>query len=128
MRPLDMSNDSETFTNSQRRRIFWILFTILGAILMFITGCLGVGRWLVVEDQLEKAGAILILSGRMPMRAIEAARLYHGGYGPEVWLTRPGQPAASLQSLHIAYLGEDFYNTRVLMHEGVPATAVVTLE
>jgi uncharacterized SAM-binding protein YcdF (DUF218 family) len=88
----------------------------------------GIGRWLVVEDPLEKARAIAVLSGRMPMRAIEAAHLYHAGYAPEVWLTRPKEPMASLQALHVAYLGEDFFNTQVLMHEGVPENAVRVLQ
>jgi hypothetical protein len=99
--------------------------TVLGiAMVMFV----GVGRWLLVEDKLEKAQAIVVLSGRMPLRAIEAARLYNAGYAPEVWLTRPSEPAASLQAMHIAYLNEDFFNSRVLMHEGVPGTAIRVLE
>jgi uncharacterized SAM-binding protein YcdF (DUF218 family) len=89
---------------------------------------LGVGRWLIVEDPLDKAHAIVILSGRMPMRAKEAARLYNAGYAPQVWLTRAVEPAASLQEMHIAYIGEDFFNSRVLMHEGVPSNAIHVLE
>lgn len=89
---------------------------------------LGVGRWLIVEDPLDKAHAIVILSGRMPMRAKEAARLYTAGYAPQVWLTRAVEPAASLQEMHIAYIGEDFFNSRVLMHEGVPSNAIHVLE
>jgi uncharacterized SAM-binding protein YcdF (DUF218 family) len=87
-----------------------------------------VGRWLVVEDPLEKAHAIVVLSGRMPIRAIEAARLYRAGYAPQVWLTRPEQPAASLRSMNIFDAGEDFFNSRVLIHEGVPSGAIRLLE
>ena len=54
-----------------------------------------VGKWLVVEDPLEHAQAIVVLSGRMPMRALEAAKLYNAGYAPEVWLTRSSEPAKS---------------------------------
>src|SRR5467141_5027594 len=97
---------------------------ILGALIIF----LGVGRWLVVEDPLDKAQAIVVLSGRMPMRAKEAARLYKAAYAPQIWLTRANEPAASLQEMHIAYLGEDFFNSRVLMHEGVPSQAIRVLE
>jgi uncharacterized SAM-binding protein YcdF (DUF218 family) len=88
----------------------------------------GVGRWLVDEDPLEKARAIVVLSGRMPIRAIEAARLYREGYAPQVWLTRPEQPAASLRSMNIFDAGEDSFNSRVLIHEGVPAGAIVLLD
>ncbi|HUN60878.1 MAG TPA: hypothetical protein VMU53_02760, partial [Candidatus Sulfotelmatobacter sp.] len=41
-----------------------------------------VGRWLVAEDPLRKADAIAVLSGRMPSRALEAARVYKEGYAP----------------------------------------------
>jgi len=34
----------------------------------------GVGRWLVVENALEKSQAIVVLSGAMPQRALQAAR------------------------------------------------------
>ena len=82
----------------------------------------------MVEDPLDKAQAIVVLSGRMPMRAKEAARLYNAAYAPQIWLTRSNEPAASLQEMHIAFLGEDFYNSRVLMHEGVPSNAIQVLE
>src|ERR1700726_1236181 len=130
MRPLSMMDTSEEFAAPKNGRIRWLLalsvaMAVVGiAMVMFF----GVGRWLFVEDNLEKAQAIVVLSGRMPLRAIEAARLYNRGYAPEVWLTRPSEPAASLQTLHIAYLSEDFFNSRVLMHEGVPATAIRVLE
>ncbi len=97
---------------------------IVFAVIIF----LGIGRWLVVEDPLDKAQAIVVLSGRVPMRAIEAARLYNAGFAPQVWLTRPREPAASLQEMHIAYIGEDFYSAHVLMHEGVPSYAIHTLD
>ena len=84
----------------------------------------GIGRWLTVEDPLGKAQAIVVLSGGMPVRAVEAARLYNAGFAPEVWVTRGIEPAASLQKIHIAYLGEDFYNSRILMQEGVPSNAI----
>jgi uncharacterized SAM-binding protein YcdF (DUF218 family) len=100
------------------------LVLVVSVVIIF----LGVGRWLVVEDPLEKAQAIVVLSGRIPVRAKEAARLYNAGYAPQIWLTRGNEPAASLQEMHIAYIGEDFFNTRVLMHEGVPSNAIRVLE
>ena len=46
-----------------------------------------VGRWLVVEDPLEKAQAIAVLSGGLPERALAAAQIYHAGFASQVWLT-----------------------------------------
>jgi uncharacterized SAM-binding protein YcdF (DUF218 family) len=108
------------------RRIFLALFGVL--VLAAITFFLGVGRWLVVEDPLEKAQAIAVLSGRLPIRAIEAAKLYRAGYAPMIWLTRSAEPGESLQAMGIPYVGEDFYNFRVLLHEGVPADAIRVLQ
>ncbi len=105
-----------------------LLALIVGLIVFAAIIFLGVGRWLVVEDPLDKAQAIVVLSGRIPMRAKEAARLYNAAYARQVWLTRANEPAASLQEMHIAYIGEDFFNSRVLMHEGVPSNAVRVLE
>src|ERR1700736_5038642 len=105
-----------------------LLTLVVGLIAFAAVIFFGVGRWLVVEDPLDKAQAIVVLGGRIPMRAKEAARLYNAGYAPQVWLTRANEPAASLQEMHIAYIGEDFFNSRVLMHEGVPSNAIRVLE
>jgi len=115
--------------NRTRRAALLVLLSLVIVLIAFGTVLLlGVGRWLVVEDPLDKAQAIVVLSGRMPMRAKEAARLYNAAYAPQIWLTRSSEPAASLQEMHIAFLGEDFYNSRVLMHEGVPSNAILALE
>jgi len=101
----------------------------LGAVLLCaLLFFLFVGRWLVVEDPLEKAQAIVVLSGRMPLRAMEAAKLYREGYAPKVWLTHSAEPGASLKAMGVSYIGEDVYNVQVLMHEGVPADAIHLLE
>jgi len=93
-----------------------------------LTTFFGVGRWLVVEDPAAKARAIALLSGGMPVRALEAAKLYRQGYAPEVWLTHSAEPGESLKAMGIPFEGEEAYSTRVLVHEGVPAAAIHVLE
>jgi uncharacterized SAM-binding protein YcdF (DUF218 family) len=124
---MDSSADAP---HAPKRHFAWaiLLTVVVGLIVLSAIIVLSVGRWLVVEDPLDKAQAIVVLSGRIPMRAKEAARLYNAGYAPQVWLTRANEPAASLQEMHIAYIGEDFFNSRVLMHEGVPSNAIHILE
>jgi uncharacterized SAM-binding protein YcdF (DUF218 family) len=100
------------------------LLLILVAIFCFFY----VGRWLIVEDTLEHAQAIAVLSGRMPVRVLEAAKLYRAGYAPEVWLTRSTEPAKSLQSMGVEYFGEEYYNSKILTHEGVPLAAIRLLD
>ena len=70
----------------------------------------------------------MVLSGGLPIRAMEAAHLYHQGYAPQIWLTRPEEPAASLDPMGIPNSGEDYFNQRVLAHESVPAAAIRVLE
>lgn len=105
---------------------------IVAAVLVVFAGALTwgvrrVGRWLVVEDNLEPAQAIVVLSGRMPVRALEAAELYRQGFAAQVWVMRPEGPAEELQKMGIDYVGEDFYNEKVLIYLGVPADAIRVL-
>jgi uncharacterized SAM-binding protein YcdF (DUF218 family) len=121
-------NSSGTTTLRHRRKRGIALglagIVLLGAVVFLVC----IGRWLVVEDPLEKAQAIVVLSGRMPLRAMEAAKLYREGYAPRVWLTHSTEPGAMLEAMGISYAGEDSYDLRVLMHEGVPADAIRVLE
>ena len=73
---------------------------------------------------MQPAHAIVVLSGRLPDRAIEAARIYQGNFASQVWVSQPVSPAAQLETMHIAFIGEDFYNQKVLMARGVPADAI----
>jgi uncharacterized SAM-binding protein YcdF (DUF218 family) len=83
-----------------------------------------VGRWLNREDPLSHADVIFVLSGAMPQRALEGAKVFAMGYAPEVWLSRPDSPADELASLGIHFAGEEDYNRQILMHEGVPEAAI----
>lgn len=113
----------------KRRRTRRILLGLTGIVLLGgAVFLLCVGRWLVVEDPLKQAQAIVVLSGRMPLRAMEAAKLYREGYAPKVWLTHSTEPGATLEAIGIPFVGEDSYNMRVMMHEGVPADAIQVLE
>jgi len=100
-----------------------VLLVVVGAIVFF-----GVGRWLVVEDPLASADAIVVLSGQLPERAIEAARIYHLRDAKQVWITQQPNPADRLAKLGIHFVGEEFYDEEVLIVLGVPADALRVLE
>ena len=105
----------------------------LSCAVLLILGALGwtflhVGEWLVVQDPLTPAHAIVVLSGRLPERAMEAARLYRKTFAAQVWVSKPIGPAAQLENMHIAFVGEEFYNQKVLMALGVPADAIHVME
>jgi uncharacterized SAM-binding protein YcdF (DUF218 family) len=111
----------------ERRPRPWIFLLgvfFIAALFVF----LNVGRWLIVEDPLEKATAIAVLSGRMPGRALEAARVYKQGYAAHVWLTHSTEPGDTLKKYSIAFTGEDSYDKQILIHEGVPESAIQVLD
>jgi len=127
--PMNSSQKPATALSPRSRR--WILLAVAACLLIILAfaAFFGVGRWLVVEDPLVKARAIAVLSGGMPVRAMEAAKLYRQGYAPEVWLTHSSEPGETLKAIGILFEGgEELYSTRVLIHEGVPAAAIHVLE
>ena len=101
---------------------FSIFIAIVASVFLFVF--LSVGRWLVYQDSLQQAHAIVVLSGRLPDRAVEAAQIYRQNYAAQVWVSQPVSPGPELEKMHIAYVGEDFYNQKVLMAQSVPADAI----
>lgn len=100
-----------------------LLVFVFGAVLAFRNA----GRWLIREDPLTHANVILVLSGSMPYRAEEAAKVYREGYASEIWLTHPVSPAATLQSMGIRYESEEDYDIAILTKGAVPVTAIRVL-
>lgn len=125
IRPEEDRSDRAAQPARRRWKLQAVLAAGIGAAALVVF--FGIGRWLVVQDPLQKADAVVVLSGRLPIRAPEAARIYKAGYAPQVWLTRTEEPEASLKRMDIPYVGEEFYNLRVLVHEGVPAEAIRVL-
>ncbi|MDR3722405.1 MAG: YdcF family protein [Candidatus Acidoferrales bacterium] len=99
------------------------IIVLATALVVCVAGTLafrGTGRWLLREDPLASADEIVVLSGSMPARAEEAARIFRMGYAHEVWVSRPAGPGEELEAMGIHYLGEEDFNREVLIHEGVP--------
>jgi len=105
-----------------RRNTFRIaaLAAVLALLAAGVLAFRGAGRWLVRQDALRPAGAIVVLSGGMPYRAEEAARIFRLGYAHEVWITHPVSPAQELAAMGIHFMGEDDYSREVLIRNGVP--------
>lgn len=53
-----------------------------------------VGRYLVVDQALEKADVIVCLMGRPVERGLEAAKIYQSGFAPKIFVPREELPAA----------------------------------
>jgi uncharacterized SAM-binding protein YcdF (DUF218 family) len=112
--------------NRSRVRVWTLAIGILLVLVVFVFT--HAGRWLVSEDPLRKVDAIAVLSGKMPARALEAARLYKQGYSARVWVTRPKEPESTMERLSVPFQGEEFYDKQVLIHEGVPESAITILD
>jgi uncharacterized SAM-binding protein YcdF (DUF218 family) len=99
---------------------FILLTLFAGGVLAFRQ----TGRWLIREEPLSSADVIVVLSGGMPYRAEEAGKIFRMGYAREVWVSRPENPTDELARLGIRFVGEEEYNRRILIREGVPEAAV----
>jgi len=107
------------------------LLVVLGVVAALVLVCLSrLGYWLVVADPLEPARAIVVLSGRVPFRAMEAASIYRQKWAPEVWLTKEVRAAeeVALENLGVHVVPKDAYNREVLKRLGVPVSAIRILE
>lgn len=119
----------QSIVPSQRGHRLHLWLLLLGAFVFAVLLLfLNLGRWLVVDDPLHKADVIAVLSGNMPRRALEAAQVYRQGYADEMWLTHSSEPGATLAELSIPFEGEDFYDKQILMHQGVPESAIHVLD
>jgi uncharacterized SAM-binding protein YcdF (DUF218 family) len=110
-----------------------VVVLLLVLALAGVVVALGVGRvgqWLLVADPLERARAIVVLSGRVPFRAMEAASIYRDGWAPEVWITRETRTPeeAALDRLGLKVVRGETYNREVLERMGVPPGMIRVLD
>jgi uncharacterized SAM-binding protein YcdF (DUF218 family) len=102
--------------------LFIVLILIVG-----LAGFRHTGRWLTLDEPLSRADVIFVLSGGLPYRAEEAGKVFGMGYAPELWVSRPESPVNKMERLGVRFVGEEEYNREILIHEGVPETAIHVL-
>ena len=85
------------------------------------------GSFLIVEDPLRPAVAIVALGGQAPFRQIEAARLYHAGWAPLVFVVQeePSDEAEALRELGVKKVPEWELSRQVLIQQDVPPSAII---
>jgi uncharacterized SAM-binding protein YcdF (DUF218 family) len=90
----------------------------------------GVGSFLIVEDRLEPAAAIVVLGGQLPFREMEAAKLYRDGWAPGVVIVRGARREEwkALQDLRIEVKEVWELSREVLIRQGVPPSAILVPE
>ncbi len=107
---------------------------VFGVVLIIILGWRPALRtaaaFLIVEDPLRSASTIIVLGGDLPVREIEAARIYHAGWAPNLMLIQVGfsEQQQMLRELGVE-LAESMVRTReVLVRLGIPDSAIVVPE
>ncbi len=85
---------------------------------------------MITEDQPEKTDAIVVLSGSVPCRILEAVDLYKQGYAPVILLTKEKQPSGYDELLKLGIKIPEQYevNKSIALNLGVPATSIEVLD
>jgi uncharacterized SAM-binding protein YcdF (DUF218 family) len=114
--------------------VLWLGAVVLAVIVLagFAPASLfrGVASFLIVEDPLEPAAAIVVFGGHLPFREMEAARLYRAGWAPQVVIVRGArrEESKALQDLQIEVTETWELSRKVLIRQGVPAAAILVPE
>jgi uncharacterized SAM-binding protein YcdF (DUF218 family) len=116
---------------SRRRALALGLLAVLAALLIAAPLALrAAGRYLVESDPLERADAIVVLTGSYPDRILEAVDLYKAGWAPRIILCREPQNAGfrRLDALGVKVPQLFELNRSVAEQLGVPAQAIAVVD
>jgi uncharacterized SAM-binding protein YcdF (DUF218 family) len=115
---------------SLKRCTIIAIIGVLAALVLAPLALTRAGTWLVVEDPLEHATAVVVFGGQVPFRAMEAAAIYREGWAREVWLTQGGlhPEDLALARLRIDRTPEHEYSRQVLERLGVPENAICLID
>ena len=122
---------NKIFRKPQKRTL---LFTGIGFLVLLLLSLLyaptllsGMGEYLVTDEPLSAADAIVVLSCGFPERAMEAAELYRQGLAPKIFLTTMKRSASYRyveSTLHIDIPDENELNFQILRKLGVKEEAI----
>ncbi|HWP91133.1 MAG TPA: YdcF family protein [Thermodesulfobacteriota bacterium] len=116
-------------------RLKILLITTLALMVLGVVNFRGtilesVGQYLITEDPLEKADAIILLGGSVPDRTLEAIDIYKGGYAPLIVFTMGPKPEGydelTKRGIKLAE-GHDF-SKLIALKLGVPESDLVIIE
>jgi len=114
-------------TPHSRRRLRIALGVAVLLIAAAVSGFVGIGRFLAVDQPLEKADAIFVFAGTLAERPLEAGDLFREGYAPRIVVTRATRDQATfqLEKRGVRIPTEDDLSREVLLQLGVPAGALI---
>jgi uncharacterized SAM-binding protein YcdF (DUF218 family) len=120
-----ITGSSSKLSSRARNALYWILafVMLLGFGYVFrIQLLLGIGNFLVVQDQLERADLILLLNGDVTTRPAYAATLYKQGLAPVILVARAEDSAPVRLG---AYPNVTDSCIRVMELLGVPSSKII---
>jgi len=113
------------------RRVLWGGGVLLAAMLLVVFAHVPIlralGSFLIIEDPLRPAAAIVALGGQTPFRETEAARLFAQGWAPKL-IVVPGalwEEQQALSELGIKIPDAWEISREVLLKKGVPSSAII---
>jgi uncharacterized SAM-binding protein YcdF (DUF218 family) len=126
--------EQSSFPASRRARLY-VAVLLTGMLLFAAAEHVAIlrmlGSFLIVEDDLRPAAAIIPLGGEgnPPWREIEAARLYRAGWAPSVIIVRSAGHHGSGDFRHVATEVRQPWeiSREALASEGVPTSAIVVV-
>ncbi len=89
---------------TRRKKIIFVAATYLALVALLTVSFIYAGSLLVVEVPPQRADVGLILAGHFG-RALYAADLYHQGFIPKIWISRPEREKylVQLDSISVPY-------------------------
>ena len=113
-----------------RRRILRIALVLTPVLVLGLFGLSKLGSFLVVEDPLDHADAIVVLGGTMYERQMEAVDLFKEGWAPKIYVLREiadfGE--AELIARGISYTRSVDIQIDTMRRLGVPADRILILD
>lgn len=91
---------------------------------------IGMGEYLITKDSLEKADAIVVLSGSVPDRILEAVDIYEQGYAPLIVLTKEEEREGYERLLRLGIKIPEGHelNEMIARKLGVPGSSITIVD
>jgi uncharacterized SAM-binding protein YcdF (DUF218 family) len=107
-----------------------LLLAAAGGVIFHRQLLVAAAEYLITEEPLQKADAILVLSGDVPERILEAVDLFKAGSAPRILLTKEEEleHLDRLRALGVPSLEAHEINQLIAGKSGIPPHALVVLE
>lgn len=104
-----------------------LIFLLLVSIISVI-GCRKVGLWLIKEDHPEKADAIVLLTGSIADRVLQAADIYQSGYAEKIIIAEEYMGAyKELEERGFSIISKTTQTKKALVFFDVPPDSIIIL-